>query len=317
MLAASATKARHVLSILDFGPDDLLKIIEKAVALKATPDRTFLPLQGRTIGIYFTCSSTRTRTSFTVAANRLGAPTIAYGPQDLQLASGETIEDTARVLSGFLGALVIRTNRAVTEMQRFASQARMPVINAMSDTEHPTQAIADLATIHEARGRLEDIHILYLGEGNNTAASLALAVSLIPGMQLTLVTPAGYGLANDILEKVQVLAHKHGAVINHHHDVNDLPTNVDVVYTTRWQTMGEPKPDPDWKRKFEPYRVDSTLMKRVSKDSRTIFLHDLPAVRGDDVTDEVLDGERSWAFRQSEYKLFGAMAVLAWCVGAV
>lgn len=317
MLAASATKARHVLSILDFGRDDMLKIVETAVALKATPDMAFLPLQGRTIGIYFKCSSTRTRTSFTVAAHRLGAQTISYGPHDLQLVSGETIEDTARVLSGFLAALVIRTNCSVTEMQRFASQARMPIINAMSDREHPTQAIADLATIREAHGRLDDVHVLYLGEGNNTAASLALAVSLIPGMRLTLVTPDGYGLATDILETVQGLAQKHGAVIKQHHDVNDLPANVDVVYTTRWQTMGEPKQDPDWKTKFEPFSVTSNLMKRVSKDSRTIFLHDLPAVRGDDVTDEVLDGEFSRAFRQSEYKLFGAMAVLSWCVGAV
>src|SRR5262249_55953386 len=150
---------------------------------------------------------------------------------------------------------------------------------------------------------------LYLGEGNNTAASLALAVSLIPRMQLTLVTPAGYGLANDILETVQTLAKKYGATINQHHNVHDLPTNVDVVYTTRWQTMGEPKHDPNWKVRFEPYSVTSTLMKRVSKDSRTIFLHDLPAVRGDDVTDEVLDGDQSRAFRQSEHKLFGAMAV--------
>jgi len=317
MLAATATKARNVLSILDFDPDDLLRIVEQAATFKTAPEKAFLPLQGRTVGIYFKCSSTRTRTSFTVAAHRLGAQTIHYGPQDLQIASGETIEDTARVLSGFLAALVIRTNRSVSEMKSFASQERMPIINAMSDCEHPTQAIADLATIREARGRLDDIHILYLGEGNNTAASLALAVSLIPGMQLTLVTPAGYGLANDILETVQVVARKNGAAVSQHHDINDLPANVDVVYTTRWQTMGEPKEDPDWKMKFKPFSVTSELMKQVSRDSRTIFLHDLPAVRGDDVTDEVLDGHQSRAFRQSEHKLFGAMAVLSWCVGAL
>ena len=316
MLAASAMKARHVLSILDFGQDDLLKIVERAVAFKVAPDNALMPLQGRTIGIYFKRSSTRTRTSFTVAAHRLGAQTISYGPTDLQIVSGETLEDTARVLSGFLAALVVRTNDSIAEMERFASQAKMPIINGMSDSEHPTQAVADLATILEERGRLDGVHILYLGEGNNTAASLALAVSLIPGMQLTLVTPAGYGLANDILENSQVLAQKHGAVIKQHHDANNLPTNVDVVYTTRWQTMGEPKQEPNWKTKFEPYSVTSNLMKRVSKD-KTIFLHDLQAVRNEDVTDEVLDGPRSRAFRQSEYKLFGAMAVLSWCVGAI
>ena len=316
MIAATARKTKHVLSILDFTPDDVLEIVEHAADARAGRLRDFLPLKGRTVGIYFRCSSTRTRSSFTVAAHRLGAQTIHYGPGDLQIASGETIKDTARVLSGFLDALVIRTNRSLSEMEEFASQPRMPIINAMSACEHPTQAIADLLTIRESLGRLRGVHILYLGEGNNTAASLALAVSLIRGMRLTLVTPSGYGLESNILETAQVVAGKNGAVVEQHHRAHDLPRNVDVVYTTRWQTMGEPKQDPNWKPKFQPYRVDDALMRRVSKDG-TIFLHDLPAVRGEEVTDDVLDGTQSRAFAQAECKLFGAMAVLSWCVGAI
>ena len=307
-------RTRHLLSIHDFNPDDMRKLVETAVAF-AAGEIGRSPLRGSTVGIYFRRASTRTRTSFTVAAHRLGATTIHYGPTDLQLTTGETIEDTARVLSGFLKALVIRTNDSLSEMKLFAKQDRMHVINAMSDNEHPTQAIADLASIRESLGRLNDVHVLYLGEGNNTAASLAFAIAMIPGMRLTLITPAGYGMPEDQLETAQVIARESGAEIEQHHRIDRLPRNVDVVYTTRWQTMGVPKADPDWKSKFRPYSVTTELMAKVSKTSGTIFLHDLPAVRGDDVVNEVLDGPQSKAFRQAEYKLFGAMAALCWCVG--
>jgi ornithine carbamoyltransferase len=306
-------KGRHVLSVLDFNPEDILKLVQKAVDIGTKQETALFPLKGKTVGIYFRCSSTRTRTSFTVAAQRLGAGTIHYGPNDLQLVTGETIGDTARVLSGFLDVLVIRTNQSVAEMKLFASQEMMSIINAMSEDEHPTQAIADLATIQESLGRLDDVHVLYVGEGNNTAASLALATAMVPGMRLTLVTPPGYGLPDSLLETAHALARKSGSHIEQHHRIDRLPNSVDVVYTTRWQTMGEQKSDPDWKVTFEPHRVTSTMMRKVSKPAGTIFLHDLPAVRGDDVTDEVLDGPQSRAFRQAEYKLFGAMAVLSWC----
>jgi len=306
---------RHLLSILDFESNDLLNLVKRAVAFATTEEVRQSSLRGRTVGIYFRGPSTRTRTSFTVAAHRLGANTIHYGPADLQLSTGETVEDTARVLSGFLHALVIRTNDSLSEMQQFANQDRMSVVNAMSENEHPTQAIADLATMREALGRLDDVHVLYLGEGNNSAASLAFAIAKMRGMRLTLVTPAGYGLPGAQLERAQLIARESGSEIVQHHQIGELPGNVDVVYTTRWQTMGVPKPDPEWKSKFKPYGVTSDLMARVSRSSKTIFLHDLPAVRGDDVTDEVLDGPQSKAFRQAEYKLFGAMAALAWCAG--
>ena len=305
---------RHLLSILDFDSDDLVKIVARAVAFAKTDEVRQSNLRGRTVGIYFRGPSTRTRTSFTVAAHRLGANTIHFGPADLQLSTGETVEDTARVLSGFLHAIVIRTNDSLSEMQLFASQNRMSVVNAMSDNEHPTQAIADLATMREALGRLDDVHVLYLGEGNNSAASLAFAIAKMRGMRLTLVTPAGYGLPRAQVERAQLIARDSGSEIVQHHEIDELPGSVDAVYTTRWQTMGVPKADPDWKSKFKPYSVTADIMAKVSRPS-TIFLHDLPAVRGDDVTDEVLDGPQSKAFRQAEYKLFGAMSALAWCAG--
>jgi ornithine carbamoyltransferase len=244
---------------------------------------------------------------------KLGAGVVAYGPKDLQLVTGESIQDTACVLAGYLDFLVIRTNDSIEEMRTLAAQSEMSVINAMSEYEHPTQAIADLATIKESLGHLHGVHVLYVGEGNNSAVALALAVAMSEGMKLTLVTPEGYGLPHGLLETVATFARRSGATVEEHHDAASLPKGVDVVYTTRWQTMGVPKTDPDWQRKFVPYRVTQEMMSRVSKPSGTIFLHDLPAVRGSEVVDEVLDGPQSLAFRQARHKLTGAMAVLRWC----
>ncbi|HEX8188326.1 MAG TPA: hypothetical protein VF586_08245 [Pyrinomonadaceae bacterium] len=307
-------KVRHLLSLAEVGPENLSRLVDDSLAFAAGRARREQPLAGRMVGIYFRGTSTRTRTSFTVAAIRLGAGTIAYGPSDLQIVTGESVQDTARVLSGYLDALVIRTNDSIGEMEAFASQDRMAVVNAMSENEHPTQAIADLATIREAFGRLDDVHVLYLGEGNNSAAALALAVGMTRGMSLTIVTPEGYGVPGEVLERANAFGKRCGARVEQHHRMDGLPPHADVVYTTRWQTMGVPKSDPDWYRKFEPYRVTPEVMARVSNPKGTIFMHDLPAVRGSEVLDEVLDGAQSVAFRQAEHKLHSAMAVLAWSV---
>lgn len=304
---------RHVLSLADVGPDGLAEMIDDALAIAAGRTAADLPLAGKIAGIYFRGTSTRTRTAFTVGAMKLGAHVVTYGPNDLQLVTGESIQDTARVLANYLDFLVIRTNESVEEMRTLAAQSEMSVINAMSEYEHPTQAVADLVTIREALGRLHDTHVLYIGEGNNSAAALALAVAMTEGMRLTLVTPEGYGLPRETHEAAGAFARRSGATVEEHHDVETLPRGVDVVYTTRWQTMGAPKADPDWQMKFEPFRVTRELMSRVSKPSGTIFLHDLPAIRGSEVVDEVLDGPQSLAFRQALHKLTGAMAVLKWC----
>lgn len=312
-VAPRIVTARHLLSLSEIGPENLAWLVNRSLEI-ATHGVSVPPLLGRAIGIYFKRTSTRTRTAFSVAAIKLGATPVAYGPNDLQICTGETIEDTARVLSGYLDALVVRTNESIDEMRAFASQNDMAVINAMSDTEHPTQAIADLVTIKETCGRLQDVGVLYVGEGNNTASALALAVALTPGMRLMLLTPEGYGLSSSVLEKVRGLSRESGSVIEQHHDISSVRDKFDVVYTTRWQTMGDPKSDSNWKEKFKPYSVTQEFMQRFSKDGSTVFMHDLPAVRGDDVVDEVLDGPQSVAFRQARHKLTSAMAVLEWCV---
>lgn len=304
---------RHLLSLTDIEPEDLSRLVDQALVL-ARDASSLQPLKDKIVGIYFRGTSTRTRTAFTAATIKLGGNTIAYGPNDLQIVTGETIQDTARVLSQYLDALVIRTNDSIDEMRTLAAQSRMAIVNAMSDTEHPTQALADLVTIKEVFGRLHGIKILYLGEGNNTASALAYATGMTESMQLTLVTPEGYGLPWSVLETANQLGKRHGSLVEQHHDPNNLPRGFDVVYTTRWQTMGVSKPDPNWKQKFSPFTVTQNLMQRVSHN-HTVFMHDLPAVRGDDVVDEVLDGPQSVAFQQARNKMTSAMSVLAWCIG--
>jgi ornithine carbamoyltransferase len=309
---------RHLLSIADIDSAALLSMIENANAIAAGRWCDHRPLAGRVVGIFFRKSSTRTRTSFTVGAMKLGAQVIAYGPQDLQVVTGETLPDTARTLSQYLDALVVRTNDAIDEMRQLATQDHMAVINAMAACEHPTQSLADLATLREHFGRLAGLHLLYIGEGNNSASAIALAVARVPSMRLTLITPPGYGLDPAFVAAVQATAAGHGAAIEHHHDVaHGLPGEVDAVYTTRWLTMGVQRASADWLDVFRPYTVTPRLMAQASKrDGSTVFLHDLPAMRGYEVLDEVLDGAQSIAFRQAYHKMTGAMAVLDWCLAA-
>jgi ornithine carbamoyltransferase len=304
----------HLLSLRDLSADRLEDLVQVAVAASRNGFPPGTQLTGKLVGLLFCASSTRTRTSFAAGAIRLGASIIQYRADDLQLATDETNEDTGNVLSQYLDALVIRTNGPDEEMREFARQSTMSVINAMSRTEHPTQAIADLTTIMEVTGQLRGRHIVYFGEGNNTAAALALAVALTPGMQLTLMTPPEYGLAGEIWAEAERLASRHGSEVTQRHDPSRLPPTADVVYTTRWQTMGVAHPEPDWRSKFVDYRVTRQIFNQLD-NGRTIFMHDLPAVRGDECDAGLLDGERSVALRQARNKMAAAMAVLIHLIG--
>jgi ornithine carbamoyltransferase len=303
-------KPRHVISLRQLGNADIDWIVQRGVSLAADPAPR-PALQGRIVGVYFSKTSTRTRTSFTAGALRLGAQVVTYGPGDLQLNTGESIADTARVLGGMLDGLVIRTAGPPEEMHVFAEHCPA-VVNAMSADEHPTQALADLTTMSAEFGGVKGLRVLYVGEGNNTAAALALALPRYAGTELDLRTPPGYGLAQPLLAEATALAERHGSRISESHDLNGLPEDVDAVYTTRWQTTGTSKPDPQWRTVFAPFKVDDALLDRYP---RARFMHDLPAHRGEEVTAAVLDGPASIAFRQAQHKLHSAMAVLEWCLG--
>lgn len=308
--------ARHILSVADLSSGNLTAIVQRSRALACSLGDRQTPLAGKSVGLYFRKTSTRTRTSFAVGAGRLGATIIIYGPSDLQTNTGESLEDTAKVLAGYLDALVVRTAASLEEMKTLAAQDEMSIINAMSENEHPTQALADLSALGEHFGDLTGIEVLYVGEGNNTATALALAFSRIRDATLTMLTPRGYGIPSAVLTQSQEFAAANGAHVCQCHDPDHLPDRVDVVYTTRWQTTGTTKSDPNWRAVFEPFKVTERLMRRVSKPSGTVFMHDLPAVRGEEVDAAVLDGPQSIAFRQARHKLFSAMAALEWCITA-
>lgn len=263
------------------------------------------------VGILFRQTSTRTRTAFSAAALRLGASIISYGPVDLQENTGESTSDTGRVLSRMLDALVVRSAQSDAELPAYAAQSQMAVINSMSASEHPTQALADLTTISQHFGRVEGIRVLYLGEGNNTAVALALALTRFPGTELTLLTAPGFGIPEATVRRANEQAIAAGSRFTVAAAMDARPSDVDVVYTTRWQTTGTTKPRPDWRDSFKPFRADAALMK-VYPDA--VFMHDLPAHRGEEVTADVLDGPASIAFAQAENKLHSASAVLRWCL---
>jgi ornithine carbamoyltransferase len=309
-LAPRPGTVTHLLSISDLRAEEIRQIVDRGVAFARGADGSGL-LANRVIGTYFRKTSTRTRTAFSSAALRLGAHVIAYGPHDLQENTGETFDDTGRVFVGMLDALVARTAGPPQELRRLARQPRMAVVNAMTSDEHPTQALADLTAMELYLGGVEGLHVLYLGEGNNTAAALTLALSHFRECVIDLRTPPGYGLDPAILERARGYASRSGARIGERHDLGGLPSRPDVVYTTRWQTTGTTKLNADWRTRFLPFRVTEELMGRLGK---AILMHDLPANRGEEVEAAVLDGPCSIAFEQANSKLHGAMAVLEWCL---
>ncbi|MFF4156095.1 ornithine carbamoyltransferase [Streptomyces sp. NPDC001678] len=309
----NSAAVRHLISTRDLSDADLRALVERGAEFSRGSVRSGDQLAGLVAGVLFLKTSTRTRTSFSAAALRLGAKLISYGPDDLQTNSGETLEDTAEVLSRMLDLLVVRSAGDPADLRAFAGQSRMAVINAMTADEHPTQAIADLTTLMCRFGAIEGLRICYVGEGNNTAAALALTLSRFKGVRLELRTPPGYGLDPATLRQALVNAEASGARVTELHSMEPAPAGFDAIYTTRWQTTGTSKPDPGWREVFAPFQVTTALWDG-SPDA--VFLHDLPAHRGEDVTAEVLDGPKSLAFDQSENKMYAAMAVLEWCAGA-
>ncbi|MEU0629481.1 ornithine carbamoyltransferase [Streptomyces sp. NPDC005989] len=298
---------RHLISIDDLTDAELRRIVDRGAEFSAGLARRPAPLDGQVVGVYFAKTSTRTRTAFSSGSLRLGGSLIAYGPGDLQLNTGETTEDTGRVLSGMLDVLVARTAGPEAELRGWAQQGTMSVVNAMTAEEHPTQALTDLTTLVRHFGHVDGLRILYAGEGNNTAAALALALTRFPGVHFEVRTPPGYGLAEAIAHRARAQAARTGATLVERHDMDGLTGGYDVIYTTRWQTTGTSKPDPDWRNVFAPFRITPALW-GTSPDA--VFMHDLPAHRGEEVMAEVLDGPHSIAFAQATNKMHSAMAVL-------
>jgi ornithine carbamoyltransferase len=303
-------RTKHLISIDDLSDTELRDIVGRAAQFAAGPVEHGHPLTDKIAGLYFRRTSTRTRTSFWSGALRLGAGVLNFGPADLQTNTGESTEDTGRVLASMVDVLVARTCGSTEELRGWASWNGMSVINAMSELEHPTQALTDLATMQAHFGSLSGLRMTYLGEGNNSATALALAVARIPDMEIDFRTPPGYGVDPGVMARAYETANRTGAKVSESHDMTTPPAGMDVIYTTRWQTTGTSKPDPDWRTIFAPFQVNEKLWDASPK---AVFMHDLPAHRGEEVTADVLDGPVSIAFEQAANKMRTAMAVLEWC----
>lgn len=303
------SKKQHLISLAEISDSDLYHIVRRGVTFSKDMEAIDQKLKGLVVGIYFKKTSTRTRTAFSAAALRMGAQIISFGPHDLQENTGESITDTARVLSCMLDAIVIRTAAPAEDLRSFACQAKMSVINAMCRDEHPTQALADLTTMLEIFGEISGLRVLYVGEGNNTATALALALSRFRNCTIYFATPPGYGLPQGLLTNVEKTALGNQTTILETHSMEHLPQDIDIVYTTRWQTTGTEKKDAHWRDVFAPYCISEAIMDKYPK---AIFMHDLPAHRGEEVDASILDGPASVAFRQAANKLHSAKAVLEW-----
>ena len=294
-------------SLAEVSEERIHRLVQRSVELFEDRADHSRPLASTIVGVLFAKTSTRTRTAFSAAALRLGGQILTFGPDELQLATGESLEDTARVFGRMLDILVIRTAGPVEQMRRISRYGRLPVINAMASEEHPSQGICDLATVKLYFGRVETVKILYMGEGNNTAASLLNGIAHYQGCELTLMTPPSYGIHEDVFSAAQKRAMANGTRIRQVHSLEQLPGDVDVVYATRWQTTGTTKHGTAWREEFRSFYVDESLMGRWPN---AVFMHDLPAHRGDEVSTAVLEGTQTLAWTQAEMKLASAMAIL-------
>ncbi|MCH8029027.1 MAG: ornithine carbamoyltransferase [Candidatus Dadabacteria bacterium] len=302
--------ARHFLSIFDLTKTELENLIERTFVLK-DQRKSGVPngsLTGKTIGLLFEKLSTRTRTSFEVGINDMSGRSIFFNPRDMQLGRGETITDTARVLSSYLDGVIIRTY-AQQRIAEFASYSSVPVINALTDLEHPCQIVSDLFSIKEAGLNIEDMKLAYVGDGNNIANSLIGAASIL-GFNLAVATPEGFEPDPAIVERA---GHTSGANIEILRDPKEAATNSDVLYTDVWVSMGQESSQERSREMFLPYRINSKLVSLLKPGA--LVMHCLPAHRGQEITAEVIDGPGSIVFTQAENRLHGGKAVLEMFLG--
>jgi len=294
----------HLLSLSDLTYSDIINILEIASDLKEKRARgkTCDDLKNKTLAMFFEKPSTRTRISFEVAMTELGGHAIFLSTKDMQLGRGESIADTARVMSRYVHAVMARVYRHETLVE-LSKHSSVPVINGLSDLEHPCQLLADLMTIREYKGRFKGLKFSWIGDGNNVCNSAMLACALT-GMKMTIACPQGYEPDQSILKKAREL----GGVINIIHDPMKAAENADILYTDVWVSMGDEEEYEKRLNDFKPYQINSKLLEQSKHD--VMVLHCLPAHRGEEITDEVIESPNSAVFDQAENRLHVQKALL-------
>jgi ornithine carbamoyltransferase len=299
---------KDLLAISDLTPKDIENILKRSATLKKLLKRGKLhqTLKGKSLGMIFEKSSTRTRVSFEVGMFQLGGQALFLSPNDLQIGRGEPIADTARTLSRYLDGIMIRTfaQKTIEELARFAS---VPVINGLTDVHHPCQALADLLTIQEKRKKLKGLTLAYVGDGNNVANSLIQACVKV-GMHFAIATPRGYELDTSIMEQAKAEGKQTNAGVLVTNDPFHAVGNADIVYTDVWASMGQEAEHAKRMKAFKGYEVDTKLMKAARKGA--LVMHCLPAHRSEEISAEVIDGPQSVIFDQAENRLHVQKAVL-------
>ena len=302
---ADSLKGRSFTRVADWSRDELLEVLDLADELKrlrrAGEEHHLLP--GRTLGMIFQKPSTRTRVSFEVGIYQLGGTALYLSAGDLQLGRGETIKDTAHVLSRYLDAIMIRTY-AQSDVEKLAEHASIPVINGLTDAAHPCQALADAMTVRERFGRLEGLKVVYLGDGNNVCASLMVAAAKL-GMDFVAATPAGYRPADEAVR----IARDAGGSVELVDDPQTAVEDADVLYTDVWTSMGQDAEREQRLRDLAGFGIDAELVARAGDDA--IVLHCLPAHYGEEISEEVLYGPQSAVWDQAENRLHAQKALMA------
>jgi ornithine carbamoyltransferase len=306
---ADDLKGRHFTRVADLSPAEITRVLDLADELKELQQRReehhLLP--GRTLGMIFQKPSTRTRVSFEVGIAQLGGTGLYLSAGDLQLGRGETLRDTATVLSRYLDGIMIRTF-AQDDVDELAASATIPIINGLTDSAHPCQALADVMTIRERLGRLEGVTLVYLGDGNNVCASLMVAAAKL-GMRFRAATPSGYEPDESIVEVARTVAAETGAAVDLFHDPREAVEGADALYTDVWTSMGQDEERERRLRDLAGFGIDGGLVRLAADDA--IVLHCLPAHYGEEITEDVLYGPQSAVWDQAENRLHAQKALMA------
>lgn len=308
MNAVMSLKGRDFLTLLDFSTEEILDLLALATDLKAKQKAgvSYTPLSGKTMAMIFEKPSTRTRVSFEVGMIQLGGQAMYLNGNDLQLGRGETIADTARVLSQYVDVIMIRTF-AHQKVEELAEYASVPVINGLTDDDHPCQALADLLTIYEVKKTFQGVKLAYVGDGNNVANALLVAAAKV-GMNVAIACPPGYEPKAEYVEAARQIGEKTGATVVVTHDPLVAVAGADAIYTDVWTSMGQESESAERLQVFQPYQVNEELVKAAKPDY--LFLHCLPAHRGEEVTAGVMDGPNSVIFEQAGNRLHAQKAIL-------
>ncbi|WP_068620547.1 ornithine carbamoyltransferase [Paenibacillus tuaregi] len=310
---AAGLKGRDCVELTDFSTEEIQYLLDLAIEIKRKQKNgeEFQPLKGKTMGLIFEKSSTRTRVSFEVGTYQLGGHALFLSKNDIQLGRGETISDTAKVMSRYLDGIMIRTfgHNNVVEL---AEHASIPVINGLSDMAHPCQVLADFQTVLEHKGTLKGLKLAYIGDGNNMAHSLMIGGAKL-GVHVSVASPEGYEPDAGVLAESRKIAETTGAKIEVVRSPEEAVKNADVIYTDVWASMGFEEEQMAREKAFENYQVNTELVKHAKPDY--LFLHCLPAHRGEEVSAEVIDGPNSIIFDQAENRLHAQKALMAALIG--